>query len=130
MTDSSWPKGTGTAAGPAEPYPQWSRPDPPRLNDTSAIVRKGTYPYVYAHNQCDCSPCETPYVPENTFNRRNLPMMGACGPYGAGGVITIRTPYQSRNGRAPDGNGTVPRSSSSLAVAVAEIPKGDSRRSR
>lgn len=27
--------------------PNWSRPNPSRLNDTAAIVRKGTYPYTY-----------------------------------------------------------------------------------
>jgi hypothetical protein len=126
MVNSAWPKGTGTAAGPADPYPRWERPDPPRLNDTSAIQRKGTYNYVYAHNQCDCSPCETPYVPENTFNTKSLPMMGACGPYGAGAVIAMRTRYAngSRNGgRVADGNSTVPGNRSSLATAIGEIPK-------
>jgi hypothetical protein len=25
----------------------WKRPNPPRLNDTEALVRKGTYAYTY-----------------------------------------------------------------------------------
>lgn len=103
--------------------PQWERPNPPRLNDTSAIVRKGTYPWQL-ETQVGCkSECEMPFNAENTF-ARNPPLMGVCGPYGAGGVIALRTPYRSRNGRRADGNGTVPGMGSSLAVAASTIPPG------
>ena len=127
MTDSSWPKGTGTASASPEPYPAWARPNPPRLNDTASISRKSIYDYQLKNSgDCSTSPCETPYNPENAFNIRRLPMMGACGPYGAGAVITMRGRYiNGRNGgRMADGNSTVPGNRSSLATAVAEIPKG------
>lgn len=123
MTDSSWPKGTGSQAAAPPPMAPWERPNPPHLNDTSAIVRKGTYPWQLETRLGCKSECEMPFNAENTFNR-NSPTVGICGPYGAGGVVAVRTPYKSNGGRRPDGNGSVPNGGSTLAVGVAQIPPG------
>jgi|SRR5215467_4496127 len=121
MTDSSWPKGTGTQAASPPAYPAWERPDPPRLNDTSALVRKGVHPYeLMLRGNKWTSPLETSWNPEHTFNgsnHRGLPDLAVSPSYGAGAVIAMREPHRSRNGRTADGNGSVPRSGS-LAVAV------------
>jgi hypothetical protein len=106
----------------------WSRPDPSRLNDTGAIVRKGTYNWqLKVSGDCSTSPCETPWNAENTFNVKELPMVGACGPYGAGAVVTMRQRYSNKRngGRVADGNGTVPGNRGSLGAAVDHIPEGN-----
>ena len=102
--------------------PNWERPNPPHLNSTSAIVRKGTYPETLctsAYN--NCTPLETPYVPENAFNRKALPMMAAAGPYGAGGVLVMRSGMKQNGGRTADGNSSVPGNRGSLSGGVDEV---------
>jgi hypothetical protein len=109
--------------------PKWERPNPARLNDTSAIVRKGTYNYgLKTSAYCNNEPCETPFIPENTFNRKALPMAEVCGPFGSGILVTSRTAYNQRNGRTPDGNGTVPGNRGTLSVGVEQINKSGSGR--
>lgn len=98
----------------------WKRPDPPRLNDTSALVRKGTYPWQLNTTSGCKSLCEMPFNAENTFNKK-APTVGVCGPYGAGAVLAVRERMNGRSGRSPDGNATVPTRGSSLSVAVQEI---------
>jgi len=108
--------------------PHWERPNPARLNDTSAIVRKGTYNYTLKTSAyCNQEPFETPWVPENAFNRKSLPMMEVAGPYGAGIAVTMRQPCNQRGGRTPDGNGTVPGNRGTLNVGVAEVEKSGVR---
>ena len=99
----------------------WERPNPPHLNSTSAIVRKGTYPYTLKTGAGCMDSCDMPFVPENTFNRKGLPMMGACGPYGAGGVIVMRGAKAQNGGRTADGNGTVPGNRGSLSGGIEEV---------
>jgi len=126
MVDSSWPKGTGTQAR-AAPNPQtWSRPDPPRLNDTSALVRKGTHPYeLLLRGSKWTSPLETAWNAEHTFNgsnNRGVPEVAISPPYGGGSVFAVKTTTRSRGGRTADGNGSIPRSGT-LANAVAVCEK-------
>lgn len=123
MTNSAWPKGTGSAAS-APPAPAaWSRPDPPRLNDTSALVRKGVHPYeLLLRGNKWTSPLETGWNAEHTFNKRGVPEIAISPPYGAGGVVAIRPTGGGGNGRTADGNGTVPRTGT-LAGAVEECKK-------
>lgn len=130
MVDSAWPKGTGTAASaPPAPAP-WQRSDPPRLNDTAALVRKGIHPYelkmrgqeTVATSGRWTSPLETPWNAEHTFDKRGVMNMAGSPPQGCGQVVSIKMPTMGRNGRSADGNGTVPRSGN-LATAVAECEK-------
>jgi hypothetical protein len=103
----------------------WGRPNPPRLNDTAAIVRKGTYPYTLKTDQyCGQMPCETPFVAENTFNRKS-PDVCITPPQGAGMAVMARHRMNGNGGRggSPDRNTMVPGSGSSLAGGVAEVHK-------
>jgi hypothetical protein len=51
---------------------EWARPNPDRLNDTEAIVRKGTYPYALRlRGGVGFAPIETPYLAENTFGKNS-----------------------------------------------------------
>lgn len=122
MVDSAWPKGTGSRAAAPPPMARWERPNPSRLNDTSAIVRKGTYPWQLNTTLGCKSECEMPFNAENTF-ARNPPQAGMCGPYGAGLVVAMRPPSPRRNGMSPDANRTVPRSAN-LETATNHIPPG------
>lgn len=62
----------------------WSRPNPSRLNDTEAIVRKGTYPWVYVPSGTKVPDILTAQTaPENTFNGRSGTKFGRK--TGAGG---------------------------------------------
>jgi hypothetical protein len=100
----------------------WGRPDPPRLNDTGALVRKGTYPYALkTDTYCGQMPCETPMIPENTFNKKS-PSVCITPPYGAGMAVISR----DRNGNggrggSPDRNTSVPGNGNSLAGGVTEV---------
>lgn len=52
----------------------WGRPNPPRLNDTDALVRKGTYPYTYLPRGGGGFPAhllELRYTAEVAFNGRS-----------------------------------------------------------
>jgi|SRR5215471_4071290 len=102
----------------------WGRPNPPRLSDTSALVRKGTYPETLkTRAYCGEAPCETPFTAENTFNKR-APSVCITPPYGAGVVIAVR--HRNGNGAqsgAPDRNTRVPGNSNSLAGGVTETER-------
>ena len=50
----------------------WSRPNPPRMSDTDAIVRKGTYPWTYKASGTKLpNPLVDMYAAENVFNHRS-----------------------------------------------------------
>jgi hypothetical protein len=104
----------------------WGRPDPPRLNDTSALVRKGTHPYeLLQRDNKWTSPLETAWNAEHTFNGRNnsgVPEVVISPPYGAGAVLAVKTSARGRNGRAVDGNSSIPRKGV-LAEAISCIDK-------
>jgi hypothetical protein len=107
--------------------PRWERPNPSRLNDTSAIVRKGTYPYALKTSAyCDSTPCETPFIPENTFNKKG-PDVAVCGPYGAGLMVGMRRRGNGRRGGSPDRDVQVPGAGNSLAGGVSEVKKSGGR---
>jgi hypothetical protein len=99
----------------------WERPDPARLNDTAALVRKGTYNYQLETRAGCKSDCEYPWNAENTFNKRMLPAAGVCGPYGAGSVIAVRTPKGGNGGGGADRNTRVPGNGNSLAGGIGEV---------
>jgi len=102
---------------------EWGRPNPSRLNDTSAIVRKGTYPYTLkTAAYCESMPCETPFIPENTFNK-NAPDGCIAGPFGAGLAIGLRHRKNGGRGGAPDRDTRVPGAGNSLAGGVSQIEK-------
>ena len=102
----------------------WGRPNPPRLNDTAALVRKGTYPETLRTWTYDgCPPCETPMVAENTFNRSKAPAICITPPQGAGIAIVVRPPAPVQRNGSPDRNTSVPGSSNSLAGGVAEVER-------
>lgn len=122
---------------------RWERPNPNRLNDTSAIVRKGVHPYELLLRGEETvssvgrwtSPLETPWNPEHAFsNGRSPGDVAASPPQGCGSVVAIHTPNRSPPGATPNGRGrsspspdrnrTVPRNGGSLRVAVDTIPKG------
>ena len=150
MADSSWPRGTGTAAGRAPAPARWERPNPARLNDTAAIQRKGTHPYelllcgeeTVASGGRWTSPLETAWNPEHAFGgsglnakngNGNAPQVGMSPPQGCGAVVAIHTPQRSapgatpngvgRSSPAPDKNRTAPGNGNSLRAAVDCIPK-------
>jgi hypothetical protein len=102
----------------------WSRPNPDRLNDTAAITRRGIRNTALETSAyCRAEPFETPWIPENAFNRRMLPAVGVSGLYGAGMVGKVRDAYpQSRNG-SPDRNTAVPGNGNSLAGGVSQAHK-------
>ena len=78
--------------------PKWERPNPARLNDTEAIVRKGTYPWTYkASGSKMPNVLETPFTAENAF--------------------TFRSPNKFSRATAPDREGPV------LVVACKQIPQ-------
>lgn len=114
--------------------PRWERPNPPRLNDTAALVQKGTHPYelklrgeeTVATAGRWTSPLETAWNPEHAFNGRgNGPPKVASGPpLGCGSVLAIQTERNGRPSPSPDKNRTVPGNGGSLAAAVNCIPKG------
>lgn len=88
--------------------------DGPRLNDTSAIQRRGTHPYeLLLRGEETVSPVgrwtsslETAWNPEHAFpNGRRPPDVAASPSYGAGGVIAIHTPRRSAPGATPNGIG-------------------------
>jgi hypothetical protein len=123
MTDSSWPKGTGTQANRPPTPSAWERPDPPRLNDTSALVRKGIHPYeLLLRGSKSTSPLETAWNAEHTFDKRGVPEGVISAPYGCGAVVAIRPQSRGRNGRTVDGNGSIPRKGT-LADAVDCVEK-------
>lgn len=130
MANSEWPRGTGTQAARPPTPATWERPDPPRLNDTSALVRKGIHPYELLLRGQDTvatsgrwtSPLETAWNPEHTFDKRGVSTLAGSPPQGCGTVVSIKSPARNRNGRSVDGNGTVPRTGN-LAGAVAECEK-------
>lgn len=126
---------------------EWERPNPSRLNDTSAIVRKGVHPYQLLLRGEEIvgsvgrwtSPLETPWNAENTFPNGRRPSDVGVGPnYGAGPVMVIHTPKRSppgatpnglnRSSPAPDKNRAAPGpargNGGSLKAAVDCIPKG------
>src|SRR5215469_12836741 len=122
----------------------WERPNPPRLNDTAALQRRGVRPYevllrgeeTIASGGRWTSPLETAWNPEHAFpNGTRPPDVVASPPYGAGGVIAIHSPRRSAPGATPNGvgrgspspdkNRTVPGRSGSLRDAIdCCIPKG------
>lgn len=102
--------------------PRWERPDPPRLNDTSAWVRKGIHPYELKVAAYDGPPIETPWNPEHAFNGRGVSQIAVSGPYGCGPMVAVKAPAARRSGRTADGNGTVPRTGN-LSAAVGECEK-------
>jgi len=102
----------------------WGRPDPSRLNDTAALVRKGTYPETLRTWVYDgCKPCETPMIAENTFNRGKAPDVCIGGQYGAGMGMVARPPAPKQRNGSPDRNVSVPGNESSLGGGVAEVGK-------
>jgi hypothetical protein len=106
------------------PPEAWSRPDPPRLNDTSALQRKGIHPYqlklrgqeTVASMGKWTSPLETAWNAERVFNGSSGEI-AASPPQGCGAVVSIKAPTKRNGGRRADGNGSVP-SSSNLHTAV------------
>jgi hypothetical protein len=107
--------------------PKWERPNPARLNDTAAIVRKGTYPYALkTSSYCGSMPCETPFIPENTFSKRG-PDGSVCGPYGAGIMVGLRHRGNGGRGGAPDRDIMVPGAGNSLAGGVTQVEKSGRR---
>ena len=122
---------------------RWERPNPPRLNDTAAIQRKGVHPYevllrgeeTIAAGGRWTSPLETAWNPEHAFNGRSnpAPQMGMSPPQGCGSVIAIHTPRSTppgatpngagRSSPSPDKNRSVPGNGNSLRAAVDCIPK-------
>jgi len=129
--------------------PRWERPNPPRLNDTAALQRKGVHPYelllrgeeTVASGGRWTSPLETAWNPEHAFGGSGLnarggngaPQIGASPPQGCGAVVAIHTPRRSAPGATPNGvgraspspdkNRTAPGNGNSLAAAVNCIPK-------
>jgi hypothetical protein len=92
----------------------WERPNPPRLNDTAAIQRRGVHPYelvlrgeeTIASGGRWTSPLETAWNPEHAFpNGRRPPQIAASPSYGAGQVLAIHTPRRSPPGATPNGLG-------------------------
>src|SRR5215475_14445114 len=93
----------------------WERPDPPRLNDTEALRRKGLHPYelvlrgeeIVSSSGRWTSPLETAWNPEHAFNGRSgrVPQVAVSPNYGAGGVIAIHTAKRSVPGATPNGVG-------------------------
>jgi hypothetical protein len=97
----------------------WERPNPPRLNDTAAIQRRGTHPYelvlrgeeTIASAGRWTSPLETAWNPEHAFpptrpnGGRQPPQIAASPPYGGGGVVAVHTPRRSEPGATPNGRG-------------------------
>jgi len=130
----------------------WARPNPPRLNDTAALVRQGTHPYelllrgeeTIAAAGRWTSPLETAWNPEHAFAGQNGAVRGtgarqpadlaASPPQGCGQVMAIHTPKRTAPGATPNGlgraspspdkNRTVPGRNGSLRDAIATIPKG------
>ena len=103
--------------------PNWSRPNPSRLNDTAAIVRKGTHDYTYLSRGCPIpNSLEDMCAAEFTF--KGGPDMGVSGPHGSG--IVAKMAHSKSNGRSPspDKNRTVPGNGGSLAAAIACVNKG------
>ena len=103
---------------------EWGRPNPARLNDTAALVRKGTYPETlrtWTYN--GCMPCETPFIPENTFNRGKAPDVCITPQYGAGMAVVARPGRPVQRNGSPDRNTNVPGSTSSLGGGVAQVHK-------
>lgn len=103
--------------------PNWSRPNPSRLNDTSALVRKGTHQYTYkARGSHMTNSLEDMCAAE--FAIKGGPDLGMSGQHGAG--VVIKTPHEhTRNGSpSPDKNRTVPGNGGSLAAAIACVNKG------
>ena len=102
----------------------WGRPNPPRLNDTSALVRKGTYPETLRTWQYQgCMPCETPFVAENTFSRNKAPTLCITPPQGAGMAVIARPPAPKQRNGSPDRNTSVPGNSNSLVGGVSEVKR-------
>jgi hypothetical protein len=107
----------------------WERPNPSRLNDTQAIVRRGVRnDALETSAYCRTEPFETPWIPENAFNRKMLPAMGMSGLYGCGMVGKIREPYPQARGGGADRNGSPPGNGGSLAAGIAQIKKSSPRR--
>src|SRR5215467_8640650 len=102
--------------------PNWERPNPSRLNDTAALVRKGTYPETLRTWAYDgCKPCETPMIAENAFGRERSPELCVSGQYGAGMAVVSRpSQIKQRNG-SPDRNTSVPGNGNSLGGGVAQV---------
>ena len=102
----------------------WERPDPPRMNDTAALVRQGVRSTALkTRSYCGVEPFETPWIPENAFNKRS-PRMEVAGPYGAGIAAAVRENcHTNGRGGAADRNTAVPGNGNSLAGGVAQVRK-------
>lgn len=119
-------------------------PPGPRLNDTSAIVRKGVHSYdvvlrgeeTIATAGRWTSPLDNAWNPEHAFpNGRQPPDIATSPAYGAGPIVSIHTRRRSAPGATPNGfgrgspspdkNRVIGERSSSLREAVnCCIPKG------
>lgn len=122
MADRKAPRelpGLDRRIGAPEKDLNWHRPNPARLNDTSALVRKGTHPYelmlrgqeTVANSGHWTSPLESCWNAEHAFpNGRQPPTVGASPPQGCGQVLSVHTPYsrKGQNRMSPDRNRTVP----------------------
>lgn len=105
----------------------WERPNPARLNDTAALVRKGSYPETLeTRSYCGVKPFETPWVPENAFNKK-APMMAVAGPYGGGVVVGVRVDCPPKRGGGADRNGVVPGNRGTLSVGIEAVEKSGRR---
>lgn len=103
---------------------EWGRPNPARLNDTAALVRKGTYPETLKTWAYDgCKPCETPFIAENVFNRGRAPEVCISAPYGAGMAVMARPPAPKQRNGSPDRNTSVPGNGNSLAGGVGQVER-------